>query len=460
MRVLPWVAVTAALAVVAWLVGAAGRPVEAPARAERTGEDPVARALLARQDEELARLREQVRHLDGDVAAMRRAFAEGLARGGSPGGGEFELRAYLDEYVRSFRDGGTGSEYFRLAVDAYAVELLDDLLRVLDDGATPPALRAQLIAMLGTARFRDNGKAVQALLDAAGNGDVGALKALLAIGNADTARHLAERAWSFEGEARKHVLDAVARTAGAERNRILARLYHGAPDDAARAEALARLDASDRDTALAVLRDASVGPVPVRLAAAAKLGQMRDDPFRALIEERLAAEREPAVRDALEKAKESQGRIPNWHALKATGPPDAEPPTRDHPNAWATASGNMGRQWIELTYARAMRVDRLRIYEVNVAGAVAEIETVDEAGARRRVWQGDDPTQTPGVFEVAIPPTPYRVKAVRVILDTDRRSGWNEIDAVEIVGPDGRGWAEGATASSTYGEGAAVRFSR
>jgi hypothetical protein len=36
------------------------------------------------------------------------------------------------------------------------------------------------------------------------------------------------------------------------------------------------------------------------------------------------------------------------------------------------------------------------------------------------------------------------------VLDTSR-PGWNEIDAVELVGPDGRAWAVRAVASSNYG---------
>ena len=94
----------------------------------------------------------------------------------------------------------------------------------------------------------------------------------------------------------------------------------------------------------------------------------------------------------------------------------------------------------------------MRIFEVNSAGAVVRVETVDEAGTHRTVWQGDDPTETPGTFEVPFPPTPYRVARVRVVLDTDRRPGWNEIDAVELVGPDGRAFAATAAASSTYGQ--------
>jgi len=44
------------------------------------------------------------------------------------------------------------------------------------------------------------------------------------------------------------------------------------------------------------------------------------------------------------------------------------------------------------------------------------------------------------------------------VLDTNRTPGWNEIDAVELIG-GGAQWAKQATASSTYNGGrAAVGF--
>ena len=204
--------------------------------------------------------------------------------------------------------------------------------------------------------------------------------------------------------------------------------------------------------ALEFFRDAFRHGVPVRMGAANHLGGFKDEPFRKLVEELLAAEEDEGVRKALEQAKKQQDAVPGWHALKATGPPDATPPARDHPNAWASLRGDMGIQWLELGYERPMRAHAIRIYEVNSAGAVARVETVDEAGARRTVWEGDDPTREPGVFEVTFAATGYRVAGVRVVLDTDRRPSWNEIDAVELVGPDGRAWAATATASSTYGQ--------
>jgi len=54
------------------------------------------------------------------------------------------------------------------------------------------------------------------------------------------------------------------------------------------------------------------------------------------------------------------------------------------------------------------------------------------------------------VFEV---PPGIRSDKLRVELDTKRVAGWNEIDAVELIGSDGtRQWATESTASSYYGE--------
>jgi hypothetical protein len=43
------------------------------------------------------------------------------------------------------------------------------------------------------------------------------------------------------------------------------------------------------------------------------------------------------------------------------------------------------------------------------------------------------------------------VRSLRLTLDTDRRPGWSEIDAVEIDGPDGRAWASAARARGSFG---------
>ena len=42
---------------------------------------------------------------------------------------------------------------------------------------------------------------------------------------------------------------------------------------------------------------------------------------------------------------------------------------------------------------------------------------------------------------------------VRLEIETKRHSGWEEVDAVQLLGPDGALWASGASASSSYGQG-------
>ena len=155
----------------------------------------------------------------------------------------------------------------------------------------------------------------------------------------------------------------------------------------------------------------------------------------------------------------SEFTVPSWHPLQACGAPDANP-NRDDPNAWATKRGNMGLQWLELSYRVPMRVARIRIHEVNSAGAVVRVDAVDARGKKRRLWDGKDPTARPGVFEITIPVTAAKVRSIRITLDTNRRTGWNEIDAVQIVGPDGRQWASTARASSTYATGVPKRIRR
>ncbi|MGH7163676.1 MAG: hypothetical protein ACREID_09335, partial [Planctomycetota bacterium] len=224
-----------------------------------------------------------------------------------------------------------------------------------------------------------------------------------------------------------------------------------APDAAAKRELIGFLRAGDETNALEAFRDASRMEAAVRLAAAKKIGAFRGEEFRRFVDDWSGREDDATVRTALQQAASQQEAVPSWHALKATGPPDAEP-AQDHPNAWAARQPDGGLQWLELVYDPPRRASAVRIHEVNVPGGVAEVETVDESGTRRTVWRGVDPTATPGLFEAAFPATSYRVRRVRIVLDTSRRPGWEEIDAVELAGPDGRAWAAGASASSIYGQ--------
>ena len=77
-------------------------------------------------------------------------------------------------------------------------------------------------------------------------------------------------------------------------------------------------------------------------------------------------------------------------------------------------------------------------------------------GGETTLWEGQDATAlAPGVLQVEAA-TAVTARRIKVYLDSPKVQGWNEIDAVELVGKDGtRQWARSATASSTYAEQAA-----
>ena len=119
--------------------------------------------------------------------------------------------------------------------------------------------------------------------------------------------------------------------------------------------------------------------------------------------------------------------------------------------AWAAREPDAGREWLELDYEPPLVAHQVRIHETDQPGAVVELILVDAMGSeilRRKV--ADTVERAPAYLEVSFELTDTPVKTVRVVLDTTRASGWNEIDAVELVGREGRAWAAEARSSSYF----------
>jgi hypothetical protein len=366
-------------------------------------------------------------------------------------------RWYLDQYVLSFEGGGSGSEYFRLAVDAYARELVDPIIDLVLDAGRPVPLRRNLVAILGTPRFSGHSAIIEALVLVIQSGDprevaLIALKVLPAVGGPGTVATLERIVWSVASEELSvAVLRAIAHLAGKDLNAVLLRILVSAP--ASQVEALriliSLLNGSDDASALQCFMRASRLGQPVRLVAANRIADFTDAPFKDYVTEWLGFETDPQVRAALERASKQQGAGKSWGAARAIGPPDANP-DNDDPNAWASAKPDGGVEWLELGYATALAASSVRIYEVNARGAVAELRAKDASGTWHQLWAGTT-GQVAGPLTIEFPTTTFAISALRVILDTTRSPGWNEIDAVEIVGPQGRAWASDARASSSYG---------
>jgi hypothetical protein len=375
----------------------------------------------------------------------------------APAGAESPTpRWYLEQYVASFAGSGRGSEYFRLAVEAYAPSLLQQIGALVLDPAAHPGLRLALVAMLGDPRFAGDERALALLLRLVSSpAQVAlvevALEAIGRNGDAGTARALERLLWSLAGPVQVRAVRVLVQLAGAEGNAALLRLFPAAQEESLQALLVSLLQPGEWPNALGVFELASLAEKNVRLQAASQIGRFRFPEVRAFVDSWIAREPDTEVRAALGEAQGTLARVPPWHAGRAAGPPDANN-LADDQNAWASLRANMGEQWLELVYDPPLAASSVRIFEVCVAGAVVRVTGIDERGSAHVLWSGLDPTVEPGVLELAFPATPYRVRALRLTLDTDLRPGWSEIDAVELIGPQGRAWASTATASSSYGE--------
>jgi len=143
----------------------------------------------------------------------------------------------------------------------------------------------------------------------------------------------------------------------------------------------------------------------------------------------------------------------SWGPEQVLGPPDTQG-AGDIPTAWAPKSLNgAGEEWLNVNYSQAVDIAEINVRETHNPGAISKITAVLATGQEIVVWEGREPPAQPPVdMKFTVPPG-VQAQSVKVYLDRRRVPGWNEIDAVELVGRDGsRQWASSATASSSYAE--------
>jgi hypothetical protein len=122
-----------------------------------------------------------------------------------------------------------------------------------------------------------------------------------------------------------------------------------------------------------------------------------------------------------------------WSPKQATGAPDVDKYSDDQ-HAWAPKTQDGGIEWLDLKYLRPVRASEVRVRESLGSGAVIKVELFDEAGTAHTLWQGVDPTRELNYLILKFKLTEYRVNRVKVTLATNLIPGWNEIDAVQLVG--------------------------
>jgi HAMP domain-containing protein len=141
---------------------------------------------------------------------------------------------------------------------------------------------------------------------------------------------------------------------------------------------------------------------------------------------------------------------PGWSPLQATGAPDST--SGDQRTAWAPATQDGGMEWLQVDFPRSVEPVAIVVHENCGPGAIIRLTALDDSGRETSIWQGVSPSS--GAISATRFPISRSVvtQRIKIYLDTAKVEGWNEIDAVQIIGKDGSlQWAVGATASSSYG---------
>ena len=143
----------------------------------------------------------------------------------------------------------------------------------------------------------------------------------------------------------------------------------------------------------------------------------------------------------------------SWGPEQLVGPPNTTE-AGDYATAWAPRnSRGAGEEWIHLGFDNAVEVAQVNVRETYNPGAISKIAAVLPNGQETVLWEGVEPaSQAPVNMSFSLP-AGVQANQIKVYLDRRRVPGWNEIDAVELVGRDGsRQWAASAMASSSYAE--------
>jgi hypothetical protein len=125
----------------------------------------------------------------------------------------------------------------------------------------------------------------------------------------------------------------------------------------------------------------------------------------------------------------------NWSALQVIGKPDT-PMCGDYVTAWASGTST-GKDWLEVTFDIAVDPTEINIYETYNPSAVIKVEVRDESGEYQTTWEGDPELtdECPFINNFTNPTgVGVKTKTIRITIDQSVNPGWNEIDAVELIG--------------------------
>lgn len=125
---------------------------------------------------------------------------------------------------------------------------------------------------------------------------------------------------------------------------------------------------------------------------------------------------------------------PSWAASQAAGAPNTTG-CGDIETAWASSSGT-GVDWLQLDYSTGVIPTSIEIHETYNPGAIERIEVVDLQGVQHVIYDVDPEIveECPRTLVVPVEQMEFPINQVIIYLDQTNHPGWNEIDAVELIG--------------------------
>lgn len=134
----------------------------------------------------------------------------------------------------------------------------------------------------------------------------------------------------------------------------------------------------------------------------------------------------------------------------------------DNPNAWCPNAATGQPQWLMLHFSKAVVPAKVEVYENMGPGTVAQVSVFDSKGVEHVAWKGKDPVK-PNGNTVAVSridlKTEVKTKRIKLHIDINANSDWNEFDAVGLLDAKGnKQWVSWAEASSTYAGGQVAAF--
>lgn len=131
----------------------------------------------------------------------------------------------------------------------------------------------------------------------------------------------------------------------------------------------------------------------------------------------------------------SQWSATSWSAAQVLGAPNTGS-YGDIVTAWAPANSNGTREYITVGFGTAVYASGATIRETDGNGFVYQIDVLDTLGNLHSVWHGTD-TSLPGApvnFAVSWNPTSYLVSGLKVYVNTDHSTAWEETDSIQLAG--------------------------